>query len=229
MPPVESGSAIRSGSAVLAGSSNRHSSIRSATSEKTATLTPRPFQVAPRGVGKPRCTRIAFVLPRSCLRAVGRHVRGGTAAGDQVGDQGGPPGLVAGAEARAGVAVEVLEEQQLVAPLRVALQPLVVPEHRTTAVTLGDVGLLPFAVGAGGVAQPHPPTRAGGQLDGELVAEVAVEPGQGIDDLVVHGDPDGPPPVGVAAEHAGAGFAGLVVQPPDQTKNKQKNNMAAGD
>src|SRR3954447_187687 len=41
---------------------------------------------------------------------------------DQVGDEPRPAGLVRGAEAGAGVAVEVLEELQIVAPVRIVLK-----------------------------------------------------------------------------------------------------------
>src|SRR3954451_1608925 len=121
---------MRADSAGLSGVSNRHRSTWSATSEKTATLTPRPSQVAPSGYGDPRCTRIAL-LP--FLQAVGRHERRRAAAGDQVGDEGGPARLMGGAEAGPGVAVEVLEEQQRVVPVGVGLQSLVVAEDRPAA------------------------------------------------------------------------------------------------
>ena len=46
------------------------------------------------------------------------------ATADQVRDQAGPAGLVRGADARAGVAMEVLVELQQVVPLRVGLELL---------------------------------------------------------------------------------------------------------
>src|SRR5438067_8396067 len=46
-------------------------------------------------------------------------------ADDQVGDEAGPPGLVRGSEAGAGVAVEVLVERDQVVPGRVLLEELV--------------------------------------------------------------------------------------------------------
>src|SRR4051795_13056094 len=113
MPPVAPGSAMRADSAGLSGVSNRHSSTCSATSEKTATFTPRPSQVAPSGYGDPRCTRIAVL---TFLGAVGCHERRPPAAGDEVGDERGPARLVRRTEPGPGVAVEVLEEQQRVVP-----------------------------------------------------------------------------------------------------------------
>src|SRR5436190_15518678 len=53
---------------------------------------------------------------------------------DQVRDQTGPSGLVAGADARAVVAVEMLVEQQVVAPVRIVLELLHAAENRALAV-----------------------------------------------------------------------------------------------
>ena len=55
-------------------------------------------------------------------------------ASDEVGDHAGPAGLVGGAEPGAVVAVEVLVEEQVVVPRRVALQALDVAEARPPAV-----------------------------------------------------------------------------------------------
>src|ERR1700752_1101259 len=54
---------------------------------------------------------------------------GMVAAPDHIGDEPGPTGLVGGAESRTIVAVEVLMEQQVVAPPRIGLHPL----HATKA------------------------------------------------------------------------------------------------
>src|SRR4051794_41675342 len=54
----------------------------------------------------------------------------GSAEREEVRDQPGPAGLVRGADAAAGVAVEVLEEEQVVPEVRVVLQLRVAAEHR---------------------------------------------------------------------------------------------------
>src|SRR5690349_11941919 len=56
-----------------------------------------------------------------------------SAVEQQVGDEGGPAGLVRRPEAATGVAVEVLEEPRPVTPRRIALQPLVVARDRPAA------------------------------------------------------------------------------------------------
>ena len=52
---------------------------------------------------------------------------------DQLGDQAGPPGLVAGAEAGAGVAIEIFVEQDEVAPVRIGLELLAIAVDRPAA------------------------------------------------------------------------------------------------
>ena len=54
--------------------------------------------------------------------------------------------------------------------------------------------------------------RVGGAFDGEGVAVVEVELLEGFDEEVVEGEPDGAAPVGVAAEEAGGGFGGFVIE-----------------
>jgi hypothetical protein len=64
-------------------------------------------------------------------------VPGGATVGgahDEVGDQRGPARLVGGADATAGVAVEVLVERQQVVPVRMGLEEADVTEDRAAAV-----------------------------------------------------------------------------------------------
>ncbi|HTF09439.1 MAG TPA: hypothetical protein VK659_14830, partial [Asanoa sp.] len=56
---------------------------------------------------------------------------------DHVRDEPGPPGLVGRAEARTIVAVEVLVEQEVVAPPRIGLHPLDVAEAWASSVSIG--------------------------------------------------------------------------------------------
>src|SRR5262252_10090753 len=82
------------------------------------------------------------VVRRRSLQGAGGPLRsvvtvpGGAAAGgahDEVGDQRGPARLVGGADATAGVAVEVLVEGQQAVPVRVGLEEVDVAEDRAAA------------------------------------------------------------------------------------------------
>ena len=131
---------------------------------------------------------------------------------EQQRDGAGPAGLVAGADAGAVVAVEVFVERDQVVPVRVGLEllysavdrpasVLVVGERRRQA--RGDFG--------GDLEQVHLLPRAGGALDFELVAVVAVQLSQPAQDDDVHREPHRAAPVGVAAEHAGVRLGRKIV------------------
>ena len=132
---------------------------------------------------------------------------------DQVGDEAGPAGLVRGAEARAGVAVEVLVEGDQSRPARVGLE--LVGSRRTPGG--GRRASAGRCRSAGGASSSATSARSssvpdpGRVLDVEVVAEVAVRSAQSLDDEVVDREPDRSAPVGVAAEQAGGRLAGLVV------------------
>src|SRR3954469_4115779 len=79
-------------------------------------------------------TRSLTVATAARGPASGARLGRAAAADDQVGHEPGPAGLVRGAEAHAGVAVEVLVERDLVVPRRVALEQLVAAEHGAAAV-----------------------------------------------------------------------------------------------
>ena len=53
----------------------------------------------------------------------------------QQGDQRGPSRLMAGAQPRARLPMEELVERHAIAPMRIALEVVVVPEHRPAAAT----------------------------------------------------------------------------------------------
>src|SRR5581483_3873536 len=80
------------------------------------------------------CTRKTSRGPstRSALR-IGA-AREAAALVEQLGHQRGPAGLVAGAQPGAGVAVEVLVEEDLLAPVRIALEQLGLAVDRAAAV-----------------------------------------------------------------------------------------------
>src|SRR5439155_14268607 len=122
------------------------------------------------------------------------------------------PALEAGAEAPAGVAAEVLGEAEEVAPV------WVVAEARIGAVA----GPAPSGVWDEEAREPpvelvrdlaerRQASRPDRALDAQRVAVKVVIAFERLDDQVVHREPDRPTPVGVAAEEAGVGFRGRVV------------------
>ena len=134
------------------------------------------------------------------------------APADEVGHEARPAGLVRGADAGAGVAVEVLVEQQQVVPIRVGLELLDRPEDRPPAVLVGQpdrdepsARCPPKRRAAGRLA------RSGRVVDREVVAHERVPVPERHDDEVVRRHPDRSAPVRVAAEQARRRFAGLVV------------------
>src|SRR5947208_15878670 len=87
-----------------------------------------------------------------------------------------PSGLVARAEPRAVVAVEVFVEQDEIAPVRVLLEPAGAAVHRPAPihVTQEDVAqtVRDFL---GDLIERHVPAGAGGTFDGEPIAVVEVD------------------------------------------------------
>ena len=63
------------------------------------------------------------------------------------------------------------------------------------------------------LGQVHPLARAGRTLDLQAVAVEVVIPLQGLDEQIVHREPDRAAPVGVAAEEVRVRFAGNVLHP----------------
>src|SRR5258707_3296739 len=110
---------------------------------------------------------------------------------------------MAGSQARAVVAVEVLEEQDVILPLGIGLELLRTSVHWPTAGFIPQedpfqtIGYLP-----GYLEQVHQLARAGGTLDLKVVAVVQIELKQRTNEQRIHRHPDWAAPVGVAAEHA---------------------------
>src|SRR5262249_38309595 len=131
---------------------------------------------------------------------------------DQPGDETSPARLMAGAQAGAVVAVEVLVEQDQVAPMRIGLEfsgasvdgasALLVAKEQTRE-PLGDLSR--------DLEQGYVLAGARRTLHGELVAVEGVEIQEPADEQHVHRKPDGPPPVGVAAEETARRLRRLVV------------------
>ena len=131
---------------------------------------------------------------------------------EEVRDQGGPPGLVHGAESGPVVAVEVLVEQQVVLPRGVGLQQVDAAVDRSAAVRPGEPDAhQPIGEVTGDLPQGQVVTGSGGVFDGEVGTEELVVLQQGPDDQVVDREPHRSTPVGVAAVHRGPGFGGFVL------------------
>ena len=122
-----------------------------------------------------------------------------------------PAGLVRRPEAGAVVALEVLVEQDQVAPVGVGLERLCATVDRPPprGVPQED-GRQPVGQLLGHREQGQPPARPGRALHGEVVPVVGVELQEGPDEQDVHREPHRPPPVGVAAEHARRRLGRLV-------------------
>src|SRR5215469_12351620 len=128
---------------------------------------------------------------------------------DQTRNQSGPAGLMARAEARTVVAVEVLVEEDVVAPVRVGLKLLRAAVDSTTALGVTQEDALE-ARGqlAAHLEEIHEFSGARGTLDLEIVAVVQVVLDERAQDQDVHRHPDRTAPVGIAAEHSGVGLGG---------------------
>ncbi len=151
------------------------------------------------------CSRL-----RSARLTPGREQRLGPHAREerhQRGDDRRPPGLVAGAQAGAVVAVEVFVEKDVVLPVRIVDELARAAEDRTAAfvVEQEDAGHAIRQL-LGDLVERHVLARAGRALDAELVAVERVHLNQRADDERVDRRPDRPAPVGVAAEHPGVGL-----------------------
>src|SRR6516165_964611 len=115
---------------------------------------------------------------------------------DQTGNDTRPPGLVTGADAGPVVAMEVLVEQQVVAPIGIALKFFGAAKDRAPA---GFVTQKDPRQATGDLLrhleQVHQPARPGRALDFEVVSVVGEVMHQGADDQRVDRHPDRPAPV----------------------------------
>src|SRR5690349_3167916 len=105
------------------------------------------------------------------------------------------------ADAASAVPVEVFEEQQVVAEMRVVLQARILREHRAMPVlVLEEDARQPCAELFGHIVDRDEVARADRALDLEVIAVIVMELLQRLDDEEVDGKPDRPAPVRVAAE-----------------------------
>src|SRR5438034_900336 len=106
-----------------------------------------------------------------------------------------------GAESFAGLGVEVFVEEQLVAPGGILLEERGRPPDGPAAAAVGKEEAEEAALE---VVRHGPemgePSGARRQLDGERVAEARVQAAERADHEVGEGEPDRPPPDGIAAE-----------------------------
>ena len=75
------------------------------------------------------------------------------------------------------------------------------------------------------LSQVHVPPAAGGKLHLDCVAMVMLKLLQGLNQQIVHGKPDRPPPIRIAAKHPTARFGRLIVHPVYVTVNRQLVRM----
>src|SRR5262245_37592528 len=150
-----------------------------------------------------QCCRSAAGAPRPRLA---------TALLKELGDQPGPAGLMAGAEAGAVVAVEVFVEPDEIPPVRVGLKLGDAAVHRPSPIRSAqeDARQASREIGRD-VPQGRARTRSGRVLDPQAGTVEVVELLKGLDQQVVDGKPDRPSPVGVSSEKAGARLGRLVV------------------
>src|SRR5579859_6493488 len=134
-----------------------------------------------------------------------------TPLAEEISDQRGPAGLVTRPETTSRVAVKVLIEQHMVAPVRIALEQFHVAEYRSAAV--GVPKEKPSQSGGevvGNATERAQPSRASRRFDQELVTVILVEFAQRLDQQEIDREPDRAAPVGIATEERGAGLARFV-------------------
>jgi len=121
---------------------------------------------------------------------------------------------VTGADAGAVVAVEIFVEQQIVPPIRIALEFFGTAEHRPTPgfVAQKDPGQ-PIGDLAGDLEQVHRLARAGRTFDPEVVAVIEVVLHQSANQQHIDRHPYRSAPVRVAAEHAGVRLRRQIIHP----------------
>src|SRR5882672_2670940 len=119
----------------------------------------------------------------------------------QLGDDASPSSLVACADSRAGIPVEVLMEEHKVAPVWVGLKLLEIAEHWPTALLVlkKNIGHATRQF-AGYFPQSEHLSRPGRELNCEGFPKIVMELLQRLDQQKVHREPDGSPPVGIAPE-----------------------------
>ena len=126
-------------------------------------------------------------------------------------DQSRPAGLVARADAAAGVAVEIFVEKHVVLEVRIGGKLGMILQRGALSVGAFEEEAREAAGEfVGDFGDGFELAAAGGAFDFEFVAIVVMEFLERLDEEVIHRHPDGAAPVGVAAEEAVARFSGPV-------------------
>ena len=119
---------------------------------------------------------------------------------------------MAGADSRSRIAMEVLVERQQVAPVWIGLEELIRSEYGPLpAFIAAENADKPARYLVCGILQIANLSGARRAFDFEVSPIVLMKPAKRLDQQVVHRQPDGAAPVGVAAKQAGRRFAGFVV------------------
>ena len=123
------------------------------------------------------------------------------AIGEQASNERGPSGLMAGPEALAGVAVEVLVKQEKIAPVGVLRETRVCPVANPAALVVrAKDPPQPGSQFTSRFLQIYPPARAGWTFNAQSIAVEMVVTLQGFHQQVIYREPDWAAPVGIAAK-----------------------------
>src|SRR5580658_3166200 len=151
----------------------------------------------------------------SSSRTTGRKMTAGTlfpALLDQFGDEPGPAGLVARADTGAVIPMEIFVEKKQVLPVGIALEQFRAASDGAAALLVTNENV---NEAAGDFGRHFPEiyfaSRSRREFHFEVLAVVMVVLLQGFDQEIVHREPDGAAPVGIAAKNAAGGFGGFVV------------------
>src|SRR5579871_235740 len=130
---------------------------------------------------------------------------------NELGNQAGPAGLMARAQARAIIAMKIFMEEDVVAPMLVALQERIAAVERPPAAFIAQEEVdEPVREVIGNRIQRQILPRAGGAFDQKIITIVVVELLQGLNQQIVDREPDRTAPVRVTAKQAAARFGRLI-------------------
>src|SRR6266571_855383 len=115
---------------------------------------------------------------------------------------------MAGSYSGAGIAVEIFVKQNQVTPVWVGLELFEITEHRSApSLILEKYVRHATRQFSRYFPQGHHLSRSGWELDFEVVAQVVMKLLKRFNEQVVHREPNGATPVGVAAEQSGRRLA----------------------